>query len=342
MEAHGRRHWMDALRGVAVLLVASWHAFSTLYDSMPVAIEWIFNFLSVYRIPLLLFLSGLLLDQSVRKGAGAYVVGKLRRIAWPLIIWSALLVLIGWPAAKPFDGWYWLGEGGYLWYLGVLLACYAIGLITKFVHPLIILGVGTILMEVVDTEIAFVTNVLWFGLYFFAGATLSRWLDRWLRMGPLVPSLLVSASLAWAAYSATVNGYAPVLHWRPLLLSIIGVVGVVWFASRLRRVRWMEWIGQRSIVFYVAHVPFIYLTSRLLGEAVPEWVGCLVGHVVMFGGCLMLARFLDRSILFEFPWVPSLRGRSAAEGRSRDPNPRRGSNPEPRLDAAGTTEPERT
>jgi len=313
MESRERQHWMDALRGVAVLLIAIWHGFSMPYPTIPAGIEWVCNFLSVYRIPMLLFLSGLLLDHSVRKGTSAYITGKLRRIAWPLLVWSTLLVLIGWPSAAPSDGWYWLGEGGYLWYLGVLLACYAIGLLTKFVHPALILVTCFILMELVQTEIAFATNVLWFGLYFFAGATLSRWLDRWVKVGPLLPILFVAVSLAWAGYSATVNGYVPVLHWRPLLLSVLGVVGVVWFASRMTRVRWLEWVGQRSIVFYVAHVPFIYLTMLLLGDAVPEPVGYLIVLVVMFAGCVLLARYLSRSILFEFPRSLAFRTGRAAE-----------------------------
>lgn len=305
MQTLERRHWMDGLRGVAVLLVASWHGFSMAYPTIPAGIEWVCDFLSVYRIPLLLFLSGLLLDQSARKGTGTYISGKMRRIAWPLLVWSAILVLIGWPSAEPLSGWYWLGEGGYLWYLGVLLACYGIGLLTRFVHPAVFVAAGLALVELVQTDVAFITNVLWFGLYFFAGATLSRWLDRWLSVGPLLPSLCMAASLAWAAYSATFNGYVPVLHWRPFALSTLGVVALVWFASRLRRARWLEWVGQRSIVFYVAHVPFIYLTMLVLGDAVPVAFTYLIVHAIMFAGCFALAKWLDRSILFEFPLTPS-------------------------------------
>ncbi len=254
---------MDGLRGGAVLLVVLWHAFSIPYPTIPSGIEWVSNFLSVYRIPLLMFLSGLLLDQSLAKPTGIYVEGKLRRIAWPLVVWSAILVLIGWPAAEAGNGWFWLGDGAHLWYLGVLLACYAIGLLTKWIHPVVFLAAGLLAMQFVESDIAFVNNTLWFGLYFFAGATMSRWLERWLRVGPIIPSLFLIAASAWGAYSATVNGYVPIAHWRPFLLSILGVAAVVWIATRAPRVRWLEWVGQRSIVFYVAHVPFIFITALL-------------------------------------------------------------------------------
>lgn len=306
-----RHHWMDALRGAAVLLVVLWHAFSIPYPTIPAGIDWVFNFLSVYRIPLLMFLSGLLLDQSLAKPTGAYVEGKLRRIAWPLLVWSAVLVLIGWPDANAWNGWFWLGDGAHLWYLGVLLACYAIGWLTKWIHPVVFLVAGVVAMQFVDSNIPFVNNTLWFGLYFFAGATMSRWLDRWLRLGPIIPSLCLIAASAWAAYSATVNGYVPIAHWRPLVLSILGVVAVVWFATRLPRVHWMEWVGQRSIVFYVAHVPYIYLTSQLVADILPSSLTYAAVLFVTLGGCFLLARYLNGSLLFEFPRLRMRRRPSA-------------------------------
>lgn len=313
MEFRERHHWMDAVRGVAVLLVLIWHAFSIPYPTMPAAIEWVGNFLSVYRIPLLLFLSGLLLDQSVAKGAARYVDGKFRRIAWPLVVWSAILLSVGWPGADPSNGWYWLGDGAHLWYLGVLLACYAVGFLTRWVHPVVFLAAGLVLMELVRTDLAYVNNTLWFGLYVFAGATLSRWLDRWLRLGPVLPSLCLTASLAWAAYSATVNGYVPVAHWRPFVLSCLGVLAVIWFAARLPRARALEWVGQRSITFYVAHVPFIFVTVALLGDALVRPATYAIVLAVASAGCFVLARYASRSTLFEFPRFLTFRSRARPE-----------------------------
>ncbi|MGR0319684.1 acyltransferase family protein [Agromyces sp. ZXT2-3] len=297
-----RQHWMDALRGAAVLLVALWHAFEIPDVAMPTGVEWVFNFLAVYRVPMLMFLSGLLLDHSLRKPTTVYVGGKLRRIAWPLVVWSAILLLVGWPAdaANP---WFWVGDGAHLWYLGVLLACYAIGLLTRWVPPILIFGAGFLAMELVRTEIAFVNNMLWFGLYFFAGAALSRWLGPWLRTRWFMAAGLLVIASAWAAYSATVNGYVPIAHWRPLVLSLLGVLGVVWFAARLPRLRWVEWVGERSIVFYVAHVPLIVLAARLTVGVVPSPLVFAFVIAVMLCGCILLGRFLNGSALFVFPVV---------------------------------------
>lgn len=297
----GRRGWMDALRGAAVLLIVVWHVFSISYEQVPAGIDWTMNLLAVYRVPLLLLLSGLLLERSLRKPIGIYATGKLRRIAWPLLVWSAVLALIGFPGANPANPWFWFGDAAHLWYLGVLLACYAIGILTRWVPPWVILIVGYVAMELAHTEIGFVNNTLWFGLFFFVGATLSRFLDLWLRAPWFVPAAFVAASLAWAGYSATVNSVAPIAHWRPLVFSLLGVVGVTWFAAHGPRVRWIEWVGQRSMVFYVAHVPIVWLITLAVPESVPAPVTYALALTSALGGCYLLARTLNGSILFEFP-----------------------------------------
>lgn len=293
--------WMDALRGAAVLLIVTWHVFSIPYEHVPAGIAWTMNFLAVYRVPLLLLLSGLLLEHSLRKPIGVYATGKLRRIGWPLLIWSAVLALVGFPGASPANPWFWLGDAAHLWYLGVLLTCYTIGILTRWVHPVVILLTGYVAMELLHTDIAFVNNTLWFGLFFFAGATLSRFLDAWLRAPWFIAAAFVAASVAWAGYSATANGYVPLAHWRPLVFSLLGIAGVVWFAARAPRIRWLEWVGRRSIVFYVAHVPIVWLITLAVAERVPAPLTYALALAGAVGGCYILARTLNGSLLFEFP-----------------------------------------
>ena len=292
---------MDALRGAAVLLVVVWHVSSIPYDTIPPGISWVNDFLSVFRIPMLMFLSGLLLDRSLTKRTREYVGGKLRRIAWPLLVWSGVLLLVGWPGADPLNVWFWLGDGASLWYLGTLLACYAIGLLVRFIHPIVILAVMLVLEQFLESGQPYLSSLLWFGLYFFAGAAVSRWLDRWLAFRWFLPALALGGSIAWAAYSATTNGYAPVSHWRPFLLSVVGVVGVIWFAARMPRVMWLEWVGERSIVFYVVHVPVIYLTVRAVADIFPPALTYLAVLIATMLVSYLIARYLNGSILFEFP-----------------------------------------
>lgn len=123
-----RELWMDRLRGIAVLLVIAWHAFSipTFFGvAMPATVLIANDALSTYRIPALLVLSGLLLRRSLAKPLPTYYLGKVRHIAWPFLVWSLIYWLANPGGVDGLSADYWLG-GSYLWYLLVIGFCYAI------------------------------------------------------------------------------------------------------------------------------------------------------------------------------------------------------------------------
>ncbi|MDJ1370122.1 hypothetical protein C7K25_01835 [Gulosibacter molinativorax] len=74
-----RSHGMDALRGIAVLLVILQHSngIPRTYADINVAefLDYSTGFLAPYRMPMLLLLSGLLLIPSVRKPLPTYYGG---------------------------------------------------------------------------------------------------------------------------------------------------------------------------------------------------------------------------------------------------------------------------
>lgn len=120
-----REHWMDALRGVAVLLVVFTHTYT-----MPQGLDATFscvafaNIVQVFqswRMPMLAFLAGVLLPRSVAKPTATYYRGKAERILWPFLVWMVLLALaLGTP--ESLGSWeYWRGGAWHLWFLWVLM-----------------------------------------------------------------------------------------------------------------------------------------------------------------------------------------------------------------------------
>ena len=92
-----RMTWMDAMRGFAVLLVMFTHTYT-----MPQGLDATFssvafaNVVQVFqswRMPMLVFLSGVLLPRSVSKPLGTYYRGKAERILWPFLVWMVVLAL---------------------------------------------------------------------------------------------------------------------------------------------------------------------------------------------------------------------------------------------------------
>jgi fucose 4-O-acetylase-like acetyltransferase len=146
-----RLQWMDVCRGLSVVLIVIVHAGSTYsatgHEAVPGWIWMLDLAFAPYRVPLLMVLSGMLLSRSLAKGVSAYVKGKLRNLAWPFVIWTAIFVLAasgpqGWLAVKP-----WLGNTP-LWYLAYLCFYFAIGLVGARV-PFVLIAVYALAIAMV-------------------------------------------------------------------------------------------------------------------------------------------------------------------------------------------------
>ena len=88
-----RIQWADALRGIAILLVILLHVPVMSAKMGLVVPEWVERWqwsLQPYRMPSLLFLSGMLLRASLAKGPRRYTVGKLQGILWPYVVWTII------------------------------------------------------------------------------------------------------------------------------------------------------------------------------------------------------------------------------------------------------------
>lgn len=88
-----RMSWIDVLRGLAVLAVVLHHAALQVTHGRDTNLGWISTLddaVTPFRMPILMFLSGLLLPLSLAKPWVVYLRGKLRKIAWPYLLWSFL------------------------------------------------------------------------------------------------------------------------------------------------------------------------------------------------------------------------------------------------------------
>ncbi|RHZ90307.1 acyltransferase, partial [Cereibacter sphaeroides] len=79
---------MDFLRGLSVLLVVVLHANTANIGGETVG-WWaeVNRHLTPFRMPLLMFMSGMLLYRSLAKPLPVYIWGKFAAIAWPLAVW---------------------------------------------------------------------------------------------------------------------------------------------------------------------------------------------------------------------------------------------------------------
>jgi uncharacterized membrane protein YcfT len=231
----GRMEWMDLLRGGAVLLVVAWHAVSVPGQFEGVRpgyyIGALNTALSPFRIPTLLVLSGLLLERSLSKGPRTYVTGKLRHIAWPYVLWFSLIFAsMGWLTSLAVPK-VWL-SGGILWYLVVLLFCYAVAMLRPRWLPWGLFAlVPLAVLWILEPESGVLNRYLWYGAFFFLGAALRPHLAALQNRLPgwcAVLLALVTLGGGYAVVKRLIIAQTPAF----LLLSVAGILFVLWCATR--------------------------------------------------------------------------------------------------------------
>ena len=298
---------MDQLRGLAIILVFLQHANAIAGLSgleQWTILAWFNSVFAPFRMPTLLFLSGLLLTPSLRKPFRAFAGGKLRKILWPLAVWSIPTIILLQPSTlKGMVG------PGHLWFLWVLFACYAIGVLTKWI-PALIVAIALVtcaLLVPFDTalleHIPRARMIAWYGGFFFLGAASLKAIPWWQKRGPWwVAALLGLVALAWGLIPETkANGSLTPLEFP---MSLIGIAAILWIAPRLPTAAALIRVGQDSIVWYVAQSPIMRVIAPLLPAALPGWaaaVALTASAGVVCWILVVLKRRRAASILFEFP-----------------------------------------
>lgn len=258
---------MDSLRGVAIILVVVLHAGEALRAAIgPLpGVDEVNLFLEPFRMPVLMFLSGVLLPQSLAKPGREYFAGKLSMVAWPYVLWSLILLTAS-------------GEFGlhgivqifylsptYLWYLWFILIFYVIAFPLRRVPPLALVGVGLAVSFFLPLG-SRPETLAFLSAFFFLGAWCARHPERLERV--LDKPWFVGAGMLAAAAVGILNVVQQdVLYRAEFSWGVVGGLLVVcWVFPRLGEnpvTAGLEFVGRYSIVFYVAHLGPVMITLAL-------------------------------------------------------------------------------
>ena len=301
---------MDLVRGGAILLVIA-HHLRILQQIWDGGTPWVMLELSEgfapFRMPTLLFASGLLLARSLRKPAGQFLRGKVRGLLWPWLLWSAvMLAILGWGnATNPL----WWVNGMYTWFLMALFLYYLAGLITRRLHPgwlALASIVGWAAMPLLGIEYDMTgprpDKFVYYAVFFFAGAALHRTLaERRIPWVMLAPALAIAAAWGLRAALQDREPVTPVIAQVVVLIAVIAAVGVAQRLPSLRALRPLEWLGRNSIVPYLVHLPVLELLMRHL-DLPPSAGSAVLCFAVTLGVCA-LAIWLQpvTGFLYAFP-----------------------------------------
>ncbi|QQZ12580.1 MULTISPECIES: acyltransferase family protein [Rhodococcus] len=166
---------MDTTRGLAILAVISFHTVSEIKGRgilVPVESVYLNAAAAPIRMPLLIFLSGLLLPKAIAKGEHRYFSGKVRTILYPYLIWAALNTVI----AAQLQGQSDIpgrveraitASPGYAWFLALLLTFYIVAWPLQKIPRVAVISVAAVLLLCIPAGSPGLTNPAAFLVGFF-------------------------------------------------------------------------------------------------------------------------------------------------------------------------------
>lgn len=301
--------WMDLVRGLAIVLVIAWHAQAIPALNGYEVPRWLVElntFFLPFRMPSLMFLSGMLLPRSLTKGTLRYYVGKLRYVGWPYVIWAAIFLGVFSGTQAMLNPRSWIATD-YLWFLFFVGCYYCIAPVFKKL-PHWILPILMLLASIpLDTQADGLTRrFLYMGAFFFLGnlAAHSKGIFERLIGNVWVVSVCLVAATVVGMLSISI-GVEHQGQYAPLV--ICGIVGISGVANRIANWSFLSpllFMGVNSIVFYVAHFPIILAIVRAthgttgINLLIPAvfLAAMLVGFVLS-----SFRRFIPVKWLFELP-----------------------------------------
>ena len=281
-----RLEWVDLVKGLAIVLVAVFHAGRVMHQAGLVGETWIQvnQVFSLLRMPVFFAASGLFLGSVVRRSWPELWRTRLSLLVWPFAVW--LLVRFAWFQAVPLPSRPSENDVGRLlasvyapatglWFLHALVLFTVLAKLTRTVPRVVQLGlagvVAALLLGPVDLPWPYPERL---GTYyvFFVGAGL---------LGPRLRAGVATATprkrrLWWGALAVATAAYlllpAPFAALLKLPLGGLAVVAgfhaaAAWSGSAVggRLVR----LGRLTLPVYVAHVVVLgALTTALLAAEV--------------------------------------------------------------------------
>lgn len=277
-----RFDWVDMAKGLSIFLVVMMYAASSVgEDTGGVgALHWAIAFATPFRMPEFFLISGLFLSQVIDRPWRAYTDRRVVHYVYFYVLWALIHIIfkVGLLSTDPLGAieqiaWSVVQPYGVLWFIYLLAAVSAV---TKLLHDLrapkwAVFGVGAVLqMASVHTGSYLVDQFAAYFVFFYAGYILAPRLFQVAAIASDKVVLSLAGLAIWAALNAALV-FSPGFQMDPihpvmglaglpgvhLLLALAGTTALCIIAALLTRLPWMswlQWIGSKSLIVYVAFV----------------------------------------------------------------------------------------
>lgn len=254
---------MDALRGIAILLVAHVHVVDSIFAKFPNTPDILNDItgpMAPLRMPILVFLSGLLVSGSIAKGPVKYFSGKLENIAYPFFVWTIIMYAIymvresylGEPSPIILGEAITVSPFHYLWFLYYIFIFYIIAYPLNKTVVLIAASLciaGNIAFGEHE-YIRFTTLYLFFLLGACIGRSLNEFSEKIRKTNPLLLILSLFTALAFfVTHRVSGAGYYSVYYSLSALFIAPVLIRVAMSLEHTTYSRLFEFLGRDRLLF---------------------------------------------------------------------------------------------
>jgi uncharacterized membrane protein YcfT len=341
-----RVDWVDAAKGLCILLVVMMHA--TLGTEQAMGGEGFLHsivaFAKPFRMPDFYMISGLFLSRVIDRDWRTYADRRVVHFAYFYVIWLLMQSALKYNQIGDGTGfgfaqqllWSLIEPYGTLWFI-YMLAVFSVTakLIKSFPPILLIAGAASLQILHIQTGSLIIDEfcerfVFFMGGYLFAGSVfrIAAWSSKNIGLASIGLSVWAVANGVLAISAARLNGYTTLasLPVVSLVLGGAGAIAVVTAASLLTSAYLaapLRYLGQRSIVIYLAFfLPMALARTLLVKSAMISDIGLVSFIVTAIAvavplGLERLVRRTPARFLFQRPLSFRLRANNAGTvGRS--------------------------
>ena len=271
--------WVDVAKGLSILLVVMMH--STLGVQIATGgTSWmgqIVEFARPFRIPGFMLISGLFLHKTIDGDWRRFIDRKIIHFFYFYLLWVAIQVVIKTPV--------WMNEGnsgaqiisiylmtfiqpfGTLWFIYLLPVFYLVTRLARNIPWPWVFAIAMALQILpIHTGSTLIDEFASRYIYFFIGYVFYRHLFNWATFAGNQPIAALAIFLVWLVLNialfdrfAEIGFYGSIkLVDLPLISLSLGVTGAMMMIAAgalITKVRWlgfMNWVGEHSIVIYLA------------------------------------------------------------------------------------------
>ncbi|TQL69951.1 putative membrane protein YcfT [Nocardioides albertanoniae] len=318
-----RESWIDSARGLAIILVALFHAVINL-DLVGLAGPWsrLAYTLDTFRMPLFFFLSGLLAHRLLTRPLREVLRTRCLTLIYLYVLWCLLLgtfrALLPHAPAGALSGIarVLVAPDVYLWFLYTLCLFTLVGWLTRRLPAWLVVGLALVCSAVFAAGLVSTGDIAW-------DKTLRYWLFFVLasRAAPVVrtavPRLRMAHVAGLGASYVVVLGFFVyvaddrIIFVRPMLglLAVAAGCGLGVVIAGVPALGFVRHLGTRTLPVYVVHAFPVTAAQALLAGRHLDWPpgATLVAVPLLTAAAILLPLGLDRLVtgrirgIFDFP-----------------------------------------